>query len=66
MNNKPTLFGLMEAEKIAATLFQAADKKDEEAFTAAKEHLRKAKEHLRVFSYKQKGHVTAKGTVLRA
>jgi hypothetical protein len=65
MNNKPTLFGLTAALTTAQDLFEAANKADLEAYTAAKESVRKAKENLRVFSYKQKGHLTAKGTVLR-
>jgi hypothetical protein len=67
MNNKPTLYGLMQALKSAQILHLAALRQGEaEGITTAKEHLRTARENLRVFSYRQKGHITPKGTVLRA
>jgi hypothetical protein len=62
---KPTLFGLNEAVKSAQLLFNTADKSDLEAYEKSKETLRKAKENLRIFIYKQKGHVSANGRSLR-
>lgn len=61
----PTLYGLMQAQESAQALLQATDKKDADAYASAKEALRKAKENLRVYAYRQKSHLTPKGTVLR-
>lgn len=66
MKSKPTLYGLTQALITARALLSSTDKDDAEAYAAAKEHVRKAKENLRVFSYAQKPYLTPKGTVLRA
>ena len=66
MNNKPTMYGLQMAVQMASDLLATTDKSDLEATMQAKESLRKAKENLRIFSYKQKAHFTPNGRVIRA
>jgi hypothetical protein len=61
----PTLHGLNEAVKSAQLLFDSADKTNATAYAASRESLRKAKESLRVFIYRQKGHVSASGKSIR-
>jgi hypothetical protein len=59
--NTPTLHGLNEAVKSAALLLDSADKNDAAAYASCKESLRKAKENLRVFIYRQKGRISISG-----
>jgi hypothetical protein len=60
-NKFPTLSGLNEAVKSAKLLLDSADKNDADAYASRKESLRKAKENLRVFIYRQKGRVSISG-----
>lgn len=65
MGNKTTLADLNSNLAIAQATLDGTDKTDLQAVIVAKEQVRKAREDLRIFSYKAHQALTPSGKVIR-